>query len=593
MSFTGDLEHLPIVDVIQLLHATRKSGILRVKGRKGESQLVFKDGFLVSANHLNNSVLIGKILSDLHVITPAILDQALQEQINAGQNRKPLIITLIEKGHVKEEDAYKGLEQLIELTIVEILTWKKGTFTLDVLPQSVADEYRYYPGEFAQEINVNTQSILMDALRIYDEKMRDGELPDEDAPEEDIAPEGTASEEDRPNLSADDLGLADFDQLERKIPGVFKSLDEPDPRAILRRKIAEVAPELALTEQEELVSFLGSFSSAAPTTHSGPAQSVIFFSADELLKYAVPIVCKQAGILVFTTNEELDLEPILSGALAKNRLPLLVFDSPHQSDPCFTAEKITSVRQQLMHRHPQCCAIQLAAPGDALFSLQSYLDGVRAVIPRPFRMDRQEPLVVDTVRFLETFQAYLRGSACNQETRAAGKLRRCCMRLRDLKEAPEVARALLEFVAGMFDRALTLIVRDSELIAERSVGVRTGKNHEVSPPLGFRIPLANPSLLRNVIEKGKTYFGIANDEVIREHLFTAIGVPERTTVLLLPIRNHGKTIAITYGDYGNKEISPVNLDLLEILAGQAELVLDNALYEKKLENLLKNRNVRH
>ena len=41
MSFTGDLEHLPIVDVIQLLHATRKSGILRIGCRKGESQLVF------------------------------------------------------------------------------------------------------------------------------------------------------------------------------------------------------------------------------------------------------------------------------------------------------------------------------------------------------------------------------------------------------------------------------------------------------------------------------------------------------------------------------------------------------------------------
>ena len=67
MSFTGDLEHLPIVDVIQLLHATRKSGVLRVTCRKGESQLVFKDGYMVSANHLNNSVRIGKILSDLNV----------------------------------------------------------------------------------------------------------------------------------------------------------------------------------------------------------------------------------------------------------------------------------------------------------------------------------------------------------------------------------------------------------------------------------------------------------------------------------------------------------------------------------------------
>ncbi len=47
MSFTGELEHLPIVDILQLLHATRKSGILRLAGRKGESQLVLKDGYIV------------------------------------------------------------------------------------------------------------------------------------------------------------------------------------------------------------------------------------------------------------------------------------------------------------------------------------------------------------------------------------------------------------------------------------------------------------------------------------------------------------------------------------------------------------------
>ena len=104
MSFTGDLDYLPIVDVIQLLHATRKSGILRVKSRKRESSLVFKDGYIVSASHVNNSVRIGTILIERNIITPEILDQTLLEQVNAGPRRKPLIIMLLDKGAVKEED---------------------------------------------------------------------------------------------------------------------------------------------------------------------------------------------------------------------------------------------------------------------------------------------------------------------------------------------------------------------------------------------------------------------------------------------------------------------------------------------------------
>ena len=218
MSFTGDLEHLPIVDVIQLLHATRKSGVLRMKSRKGESDLVFKDGYIVSASHLNNSVRIGTILIERNIITPEILDQTLLEQKNAGAERKPLIIALLDKGLVKDEEAYQGLEHLIEMTIVEILTWKRGTFTLDVLPVAIADEYRYYPGKINREINVDAQGVLMDALCIFDEKMRDGELTEEEIPEDDGTVTGTVPDEEGPALSADDLGLMrlGLESLERE-----------------------------------------------------------------------------------------------------------------------------------------------------------------------------------------------------------------------------------------------------------------------------------------------------------------------------------------------------------------------------------------
>ena len=176
MSFTGDLEHLPIVDVIQLIYSTRKSGTLSIHSQKGDSQLVFSDGYFVSANHLNNSVRIGQILVENNFLTQEHLDQALLEQKSAGTGRKPLIATLIEGGFINREDAYKGLERLIEMTIVEVLTWTSGTFSLDVNRTDMSDEYRYFPETLQQEILMNAQGILMDALRIYDEKMRDGTL---------------------------------------------------------------------------------------------------------------------------------------------------------------------------------------------------------------------------------------------------------------------------------------------------------------------------------------------------------------------------------------------------------------------------------
>src|SRR5512138_3189543 len=106
MSFVGDLEHLPIVDVIQLLHATRKSCTLCLKSSKGESQLVFNDGCIVSANHSNNSVRIGQILVEMNAISREELDESLTEQKKAGANRIPLIAALIESGKIKKEAAF-------------------------------------------------------------------------------------------------------------------------------------------------------------------------------------------------------------------------------------------------------------------------------------------------------------------------------------------------------------------------------------------------------------------------------------------------------------------------------------------------------
>lgn len=580
MSFTGDLEHLPIVDVIQLLHSTRKSGILRVKSRKGESQLVFKDGYIVSANNLDNRIRIGQVLTELGLITPAILDQALQLQQNAGPDRKPLIVTLIDHALIKEEDAYRGLEQLIEMTLVEILTWKRGSFTLDMLSSAFADEYRYYPKKMQQEMNFDTQSILMDALRIFDEKMRDGELSYEDFTDEVPAVDG--QEDDSRLLSADDLGLADLDQFERKVPDVFTGLAELDPTEVQRQKIQTIAPYLATPDQEELCAFLGNIVGQKHLQTGAPTIPMIFFSTDELLSHAVTIVCEQAEISVFTTSDEQDLAPVIDRSFARNRVPILVFDAPQPADERFGDARITSLIRRQRERHPQICVIQLAAPHDTAFMLQAYDNGVRAVLPRPLPEGRNTLFVTESTRFLKIFRAYIQGYAAEQRTRLFAMLGKGTADFSGLREAQDIALVLLRFVAELCERSITLVVRGTELIAERGIGVR-GERHEVLPALRFRIPVARPSLLSEVIDGGKVYYGRADDPSVGEHLFSAIGAPLHRNILLLPLQCYGKTVSITYGDFGGSELRAIDIEVFEVLARQAALVLQNSMYRKKIE----------
>jgi len=591
MSFTGDLEHLPIVDVIQLLHATRKSGILRIGCRKGESQLVFKDGFIVSANHLNNSVRIGKILIDLGLITTEILDQTLAEQKSSGHDRKPLIITLIDKGVVNERDAYKGLEQLIEMTVVEILTWKGGTFTLDVMPQSVADEYRYFPEKMGREVNVDTQGILMNALRIFDEKVRDGQIQEEEFTENALTLEEPAPDEENQLLSADDLGLAEIDQLKDKLPEAYSALEDADAYAIHRHAIEKIAQNLSMQDREALVAFIVGFSATSARAdlvaqHDGHAPNIIFYSCDELIRHCVTAVCKVAGISVFATNDGQDLDHVIDRFLADKLLPILVFDSPKDGEAGFSSEMISSLRLQKKEKYPQLCVIQFASPCDAAFTMQAYSDNVRAVIPRPSREEFKETFVSETIRFLQTFQKYLWSCCVERKSSEFGKLGNCITALRSIRGAPEAALLLLQFVADKFERSVTLIVREKGIIAEKGIGIREEKGRGVSQSMAFRIPLLKPSLFHDVIEKGRLFYGNTDDALVRESLFAEIGAPARASILLLPLMLQGKTISLTYGDFGGKEPASVDLELLEILASYAGIALENSMYRKKLEKPL-------
>jgi len=588
MSFTGDLEHLPIVDVIQLLHATRKSGILRVGCRKGESQLIFKDGFIVSANHLNNRVRIGEILIDLGLITNEILDQALKDQKEAGHNRRPLIITLIEKGLVKESDAYKGLEQLIEMTVVEILTWKGGTFTLDVMPQSVDDEYRYFPEKMNRELNVDTQGILMNALRIFDEKMRDGQLQEDDTCEEAFALEVPSREEETPILSADDLGLAEMDQLESKLPEVYSVLDDRELGLSHLHRLDNLAHDLSTEEIKLLADFLGGFPCSqdrgeAMAKTDGQSENILFFSSDELLSYCLTAVCRDAGMSVIATNEELALGHLMDRFHADRNLPILVLDSPNDDEEGFSVENMSRVRARERGKFQQLCMIQLTSANDALFAMRAYNDNIRAVLPRPSRKAGKDSFVADTIQFLLTLRSYLRSCVVERELCNIGRLSESFSELRRIGGASEAAFVLLKLVADLLERSVTLIVREQEMIAEKGIGIKDEKGKGIIPSMGFRFPLSKPSLFQDVIEKGEVFYGNVDDPMLRQYLFSLIGAPVKSSVLMLPLRYHGKTISITYGDFGAKEPVAVDVGLLQILADHAEVALENSIYRKRME----------
>jgi len=583
MSFVGDLEHLPIVDVIQLLHATRKSGTLCLKSNKGESQLVFSDGCIVSANHSNNSVRIGQILVQMNALSREELDKTLLEQKTAGNKRIPLIAALIEGGKIRKEDAFKGLETLIEMTIVEVLTWTEGTFELDVETTVVSDEYRYIPEKLKLDLHLNTQNVLMDALRIYDEKKRDGTLMDETFPADDhVELSSTPTNEESLIISIDDLGLDVLDDLEKVIPGFFTPVKVQDPTTVHRDRLGDQLSQLPPDAQERLLSYLVSLAEpqAGSDLRESSSHAVVLFSDDEYIRHAVITACKHDGLFTFSTDEEENLDHIIDQSLNKMLPPVLVIDQSGTDRGRIGEDRCCRLARQMRERYPEMAILLLAPQGSFDTTLNAMKTGVRAVLPKPDLQVRRTTFVQDTVSFLDALKKYIQLIPGGSGNADATLFSECMNTLPGLKELGDITAILDRYAVGTLVRAATFTLRKSELIAEKLITSTDVLTINVSMS-------AQPdSHLQKVLAEGVAYFGELNDPALETSLYPAIGKPVSGQVMLLPIKCLGRVLAVTYADFGAATPYPILLDQAEILAKHAGIVYENSLYRKKFEQML-------
>jgi len=582
MSFVGDLEHLPIVDVIQLLHATRKSGTLCMKSLKGESQLVFSDGCIVSANHANNSVRIGQILVQMNKLSRESLDATLNEQNTTGSDRIPLIASLIESGKIKKEDAFKGLETLIEMTIVEVLTWTAGTFELDVDKTVISDEYRYIPEKMKLELNLNTQNVLMDALRIYDEKKRDGSLLEDTFPHEESAPaaiEASPSLNDRV-ISIDDLGLDIMDDLEKVIPGFFTPVKVHDSTIIHREKAATSLGDIPQEQQEQLFAYLSKTATPPADQTAEPPQpathALILFSASEFIRHTVMTACKQEGFFTFSTDEEENLDLIINQSFSKELLPVILLDQPEAA----SGMEIAGLTRRILEKHPTLPIFHLINPVSFSSILAAMRSGARAVLPKPDNVAGRDSFVEDTICLLETAKKCLKVTATNAETGTPNIFKECMDEISTKRELADITLLIDRYISTVMGRAATFIHRRSELVCESI------SRSAVAQALNITISLDGDSPLQATMSRGEIFSQESAHPLLNDSIYSQIGGPADRLIVVTPFKCLGRVLAITYGDFGSRHRSEVDLQLISLLVRHAGIVYENALYRKKFEKML-------
>jgi hypothetical protein len=173
MSLSGNLEDVSVADAVQFIHLGARTGTLTLTQGERQGGIGFHKGRIVNA-WAPGTKRLGEALVEAGSIDQATLEEALQRQ-EAEHPRRSLGQVLLAMGVLEAESIYRAVEQKIERAVYELVTWNQGTFRFALDDLKPIDDIAMVPGDVIRHLNLDTQMVLLDAVRVFDERNRSQE----------------------------------------------------------------------------------------------------------------------------------------------------------------------------------------------------------------------------------------------------------------------------------------------------------------------------------------------------------------------------------------------------------------------------------
>jgi uncharacterized protein DUF4388 len=186
MSLSGNIADVSVADALQFIHLGGRTGTLTLTCGEAKGGIGFHQGRIVNAWAPGGKRL-GELLVEAGAIDQARLDEALRQQ-ETEHPRRSLGQLLASIGAVDADTIYRTIEQQIERTVYDLVSWNQGTFHFALDDLKPIDEIAVVPGDVIRHLNLDTQMVLLDALRIFDERNRNGERPSNGRPAGGVSP---------------------------------------------------------------------------------------------------------------------------------------------------------------------------------------------------------------------------------------------------------------------------------------------------------------------------------------------------------------------------------------------------------------------
>jgi hypothetical protein len=538
MGISGSLKDVSVADVMQFVHLGRRTGTLLLNRGAERAMIGFHVGKLVSAQAPRTPKL-GDLLVSSGTIERQVLDDAIAAQ-GEERERRSLGQILMSSSAIGAEELREVIGRQIEQAVAEVMVWDNGTFEFAIDDLRPIDDIALYPSDVLPDADINTQMVLLEAARIFDERSRTPQPPPPPAPPA-AAPlsmdDTWATVGDSTHPSLLDLGLDDTAAAAAESSGM--------PEALLGAELEAELPSLA-AEQLEL--------------------QVV--SVDEPFARRLERALRHelAGISRVSYAEAGTGRP---GAPP----PIVLLDLRR-------GEVTLEQAHHLHRRRPAASLIALVDPGTPFARV--YEAGVLAALPAEV-----EAVVACVENVIGSRRDVVRGGEMAEGRSDDGRsgvarLRRVFGDLRSGLISATVALNLMHIISESVERAVLFLVKRDQLVALGAFGADATGRPLAERTRALKLPLEGDNAIIRSLETGEVQTLTFEEADLPDSFRTLVGRPRTGQVVIFPVLGTQRVISVIYADNGDREEPVEDIDILELATAQVGMAFENELLRRQI-----------
>ncbi|HXB57732.1 MAG TPA: DUF4388 domain-containing protein [Vicinamibacteria bacterium] len=598
MSLTGNLEDLPLLDILQIVSFSKKTGNLSIRTGEGEGGIVFREGYVVAAFNWDSVPLDPRF------------------------------------GALPEAQRSSVIRSRIEIALEQLVRLREGQFSFslnDAPPRALG----------GRELNletlvmgINPQELLLDLARGIDEDRRNSTALVEASfaqPDETSGDPGADREAEAVAAFVRNMGTPAAPETPggRTLPP-SASPAAPPPAIPSRPSSPPAAPPAVppgpssppkaapapAAAPSPAPARAPASPAASPEPAAGPeARTLLLVDDESEVRRVLADWFKEGGYEVVEA-EDPETAVKKGGKLGREGVPfLLVTDlgMPTSGGSSFHGGFEVVKRLWKMNLRPPVLmmteslnpSLQLRAQQMGIKSFV-FKPGLSKLNPRQFEADLlafANKILVDILpRMGRGTGPVPAAKAAKPGTAPAGQpdhspptheelsrqftiLQRRLLDLREPADANQIAILVMKVAREFFERAILFLVKNDEARGLGGFGAAPKGENINLLVREVVIPLGEPSLFHDAVQAGQPLLVPLPKGRWSAYLMGKIGRFQSGTVALLPLITHRETIALLFGDNPETGREFGRLEALEVFINQAGVALENAFLQRKLQTL--------